>query len=127
MAAYQIYPMEHFLKMRAYRNPCLSCFFSLFPLLLSIMDFQTDTTQRQPLLSQSDEEIEYQKDDGEEVLEKPVGKYTVLEKLLAFACGWLLLAMCIFAYLYQNQGGGHNHGGAMDMSQFEQVNTTSSP
>lgn len=85
------------------------------------MELQADITQRQPLLSQSEEELEFQ-EDTEEPLDYHKEKYTVLEKLLAFACGWLLLGMCLFAFLYHRQGGGHQHESAMDMSQFDQVN-----
>ena len=85
------------------------------------MELQADITQRQPLLSQSEEELEFQ-GDSEESLEYHNEKYTVREKLLAFACGWLLLGMCLFAFLYHRRGGGHQHGSAMDISQFDQVN-----
>ncbi|KAI8578735.1 hypothetical protein K450DRAFT_245263 [Umbelopsis ramanniana AG] len=79
------------------------------------MDMQNENTQRQPLLSDSNDEV----DIPEQQFPTYGDKFTVREKLLAFACFFLFIGMCLFAYLFQVQGGGHHHGSSMDMSTLD--------
>jgi hypothetical protein len=92
----------------------------IFLCVLHIMDFQNESRQRQPLLSDSNDEIDIP-DDGHELLATKDEMITIREKMLSVACFFLLVGMCMFAYLYEKRGGGHHHGGAMDMSTLEQV------
>jgi hypothetical protein len=84
------------------------------------MDLQNESTQRQPLLYESNDEVDLP-DLQDEQLHTYEDKFTVREKLLAFACFFLLIGMCLFAYLFQMQGGGHHHGSSMDLSTLDKV------
>ncbi|KAI9289701.1 hypothetical protein BC943DRAFT_314969 [Umbelopsis sp. AD052] len=79
------------------------------------MDLQNENTQRQPLLFDSNDEVDISdRHDGQFPTNDE--KFTVREKLLSFACFFLLIGMCLFAYLFQSQGGGHRHSNNLDMS-----------
>lgn len=84
------------------------------------MDLQSESTQRQPLLSESNDEVDLH-DHPDQQLNTYDEKFTVREKLLSFACFFLLIGMCLFAYLFQMEGGGHHHGSGMDMSKLNKV------
>ena len=84
------------------------------------MDLQNESTQRQPLLSDSNDEIDLP-DHPDKQLNTYDERFTIREKLLSFACFFLLIGMCLFAYLFQMEGGGHHHSSSMDMSKLDKV------
>lgn len=85
------------------------------------MDLQNESTQRQPLLSESNDEVDLPDHSDKQQLNTYDERFTVREKLLSFACFFLLIGMCLFAYLFQREGGGHHHSSGMDMSKLDKV------
>ncbi|KAM3580700.1 Endothelin-converting enzyme 2 [Umbelopsis sp. WA50703] len=86
---------------------------------------QSDSTQRLPLLSQAEgEDMDFHSDSDEPLQFFDTEKFTVREKLLGFASIMLLTGLLVFAYLYQQVGGGHHHGG-MNMAALDKPLCTS--
>jgi hypothetical protein len=90
-----------------------------------VVNMQSDSTQRLPLLSQAEgEDMDFHSDSDEPLQFFDTEKFTVREKLLGFASIMLLTGLLVFAYLYQQVGGGHHHGG-MNMAALDKVNIIS--